>query len=110
MIGDFVTVLVFVWVYDRVRWSRAGVKGGASYALYAGILINFPTWIFAHLLFEGFPYSLAWTWTLVGIGWCVIEARSPECSTKEVKLSGRLRLARRRALADVAVSRGTRVA
>ena len=73
VIGDFVTALVFVWVYDRVRSSfGAGAKGGASFGLYAGILINFPTWIFAHLLFEGFPYSLAWTWALLGIGWCVI--------------------------------------
>ena len=73
VIGDFVTALVFVWVYDRVRSSfGAGAKGGATYGLYAGILINFPTWIFAHLLFEGFPYSLAWTWALLGIGWCVI--------------------------------------
>jgi len=71
--GDFVTVLVFVWVYDRVRGAFAGgPKGGALYGLYAGILINFPTWIFAHLLMEGFPYSLAWTWTLVGVVWCVI--------------------------------------
>jgi hypothetical protein len=73
VVGDFVTALVFVWVYDRVRSSfAAGPKGGAVYGLYAGILINFPTWIFAHLLFEGFPYGLAWTWTLVGVVWCVI--------------------------------------
>ena len=71
--GDFVSALVFVWVYDRVQSSfGGGVKGGATYGLYAGILINFPTWIFAHLIFEGFPYSLAWTWTLVGVVWCVI--------------------------------------
>jgi hypothetical protein len=71
--GNFVTALVFVWVYDRVQSSfGGGVKGGATYGLYAGILINFPTWIFAHLIFEGFPYSLAWTWTLVGVVWCVI--------------------------------------
>jgi hypothetical protein len=73
VVGDFVTALVFVWVYDKVRSSfGAGFGGGALYGLYAGILINFPTWIFAHLLFEGFPYSLSWTWTLVGVVWCVI--------------------------------------
>ncbi len=55
VVGDFVTALVFVWVYDRVRSSfGAGPKGGATYGLYAGILVNFPTWIFAHLLFVGF--------------------------------------------------------
>jgi len=73
VIGDFVAALVFVWVYDRVLSSfGGGPKGGATYGLYAGILVNFPTWIFAHLLFEGLPYGLAWTWTLVGVVWCVI--------------------------------------
>jgi hypothetical protein len=73
VIGDFVAVLVFVWVYDRVRSSfGAGPQGGATYGLYAGVLVNFPTWIFAHLIMEGFSYGLAWTWTLVGIAWCVI--------------------------------------
>ena len=71
--GDFVGALVFVWVYARVLASfGGGPKGGATYGLYAGILVNFPTWIFAHLLFVGFPYSLAWVWTLIGIAWCVI--------------------------------------
>ena len=73
VIGDFVAVLVFVWVYDRVFSSfGGGPKGGAVYGLYAGILLNFPTWIFAHLLFEGFPYSLSWIWTVFGVVWCVI--------------------------------------
>ena len=73
VIGDFVSALVFVWVYDKVLASfGGGPKGGALYGLYAGILMNFPTWIFSHLLFEGFPYSLAWTWTIVGVVWCVI--------------------------------------
>ena len=73
VVGDFVAALVFVWVYDRVRASfGAGPKGGATYGLYAGVLVNFPTWIFAYLLMEGFTYGLAWTWTLVGIAWCVI--------------------------------------
>ena len=73
VVGDFVAALVFVWVYDRVRSAfGTGPKGGALYGLYAGILINFPTWIFAHLIFEGFPYGLAWTWTLIGVAWCVI--------------------------------------
>jgi len=73
VVGDFVAALVFVWMYDRVRSSfGAGPQGGATYGLYAGVLVNFPTWIFAYLLMEGFTYGLAWTWTLVGIAWCVI--------------------------------------
>ncbi|HEY7514325.1 MAG TPA: hypothetical protein VIC87_07600 [Vicinamibacteria bacterium] len=34
--------------------------------------VNFPTWIFGHLILEGFTYTLAWVWTTVGIVWCVI--------------------------------------
>jgi hypothetical protein len=71
--GDFVAALVFVWVYARVHGSfGGGPKGGATYGLYAGILVNFPTWIFAHLLFVGFPYALSWIWTAVGVAWCLI--------------------------------------
>ena len=73
IVGDFVAALVLVWVYDRVYASFAsGPKGGATYGLYAGILINFPTWLFANLLFVGFPYSLAWIWVIYGVVWAVI--------------------------------------
>lgn len=73
VVGDFVAALVFVWVFARVRSAfGAGLQGGALYGLYAGILINFPTWIFAHLVFEGYPYGLAWVSTLVGVVWGVV--------------------------------------
>ena len=73
IIGDFVAALVFVWVYDRVYGSfGGGPKGGATYGLYAGVLVNFPTWIFMNLLVIGFPYSLAWIWTIYGIVWGVV--------------------------------------
>jgi hypothetical protein len=73
VLGDFVAALVFVWVYQRVRASFGpGAAGGAAFGLYAGILVNFPTWIFCYLLIEGFTYGLAWVWTLAGIGWGVL--------------------------------------
>ncbi len=73
VIGDFVAALVFVWVYDRVYNSfGGGWKGGATYGLYVGIWANFPTWIFSHLLINGFTYGLAWIWTIVGIIWAVV--------------------------------------
>ena len=73
VIGDFVAALVFVWVYDRVFSSfGGGPKGGATFGLYAGVLVNFPTWIFSHLLIDGFTYRLAWVWTAIGIVWAVI--------------------------------------
>jgi len=68
VLGDFVAALVFVWVYDRVYGSfGGGPKGGATYGLYAGVLVNFPTWIFMNLLLVGFPYSLSWIWTIYGV-------------------------------------------
>jgi hypothetical protein len=73
VVGDFVAALVFVWVYDRVASAfAAGPKGGALFGLYAGVLVNFPTWIFAHLIIEGFTYGLAWGWTALGIVWGVV--------------------------------------
>jgi hypothetical protein len=73
IVGDFVAALVFVWVYSRVASAfPGGPQGGATYGLYAGILVNFPTWIFAYLLIEGFTYGLAWVWTVVGIVWMVV--------------------------------------
>jgi len=73
IIGDFVAAFVLVFVYDRVYGSfSGGAKGGATYGLYAGILVNFPTWIFAHLIFVGFPYALSWIWTILGVVWAVI--------------------------------------
>ena len=71
--GDFVAALVFVCVYDRVQGSfAAGPTGGATYGLYAGILVNFPTWIFSSMLITGFTYGLAWIWTIYGIIWGIV--------------------------------------
>jgi hypothetical protein len=68
IIGDFVWALVFVWVYSRVYSSfSGGPKGGATYGLYAGILLNFPANLFMNVMFVGFPYGLAWIWVIWGI-------------------------------------------
>jgi hypothetical protein len=73
IISDFVAALVFVWVYDRVRRSFApSAAGGAVFGLYAGVLVNFPTWIICSLLLNGFTYGLAWAWILTGILWGVL--------------------------------------
>jgi hypothetical protein len=68
IVGDFVAAAVLVWVYDRVYGSfGGGPMGGATFGFYAGVLMNFPTWIFMNLLLVGFPYPLAWIWTIYGI-------------------------------------------
>jgi len=67
---DFVAAAVFVWVYQRVRASfPPGAAGGATFGLYAGVLVNFPTWIAAYLTLSGFTYGLAWVWIITGIMW-----------------------------------------
>lgn len=73
IVGDFVAAVVFVWVYARVHGSfGGGPKGGATYGLYAGILVNFPMGIFFNLIFVGFPYSLSWIWMIAGVIYGVI--------------------------------------
>lgn len=70
---DFVAAAVFVWVYQRVRASfPPGAAGGATFGLYAGVLVNFPTWIAAYITLNGFTYGLAWIWIITGILWCVL--------------------------------------
>ncbi|MGA9407604.1 MAG: hypothetical protein WBW71_10770 [Bacteroidota bacterium] len=74
VVGDFLSIFILVWVYDKVAGSfSSGWKGGAMFGLYTGILINFPTWIFVHLwLLKGFSYHFAWFSTIYGIVWTVI--------------------------------------
>jgi hypothetical protein len=73
ILTDFVAALIFVWVFQRVRACFAsGALGGATFGLYAGFLVNFPTWIASYLLLEGFTYGLAWAWTLTGVVWGVL--------------------------------------
>ena len=73
VVGDFIFVLVMAWFYDRVYGSfGGGAKGGATFGLYAGVICNFPLWLFIHLMFKGFPYGLSWVLTFYGIIWGVI--------------------------------------
>ena len=73
LLGDFIAVLVLASVYDRVSSSFSpDWKGGAEFGTYAGILVNFPTWIFLHLMIKGFPYGLSWISTIYGIVWTII--------------------------------------
>ena len=68
IIGDFVAAAVFVIFYDRVYQSfGGGLKGGAIYGLWAGVLVNFPTWFFSDVLINGFTHELAIAWTATGI-------------------------------------------
>ncbi|MDE3057684.1 MAG: hypothetical protein KGJ59_06990 [Bacteroidota bacterium] len=73
IIGDFVFVFVLAWVYDKVASSFVnGSKGGMTFGLYAGVLLNFPMWIFIHLMIKNFPYGLAWINIIYGIIWTIV--------------------------------------
>jgi hypothetical protein len=64
-VGDLALALVLVWMYDRVKGAfGAGLKGGATYGLYAGLVMNFPTWLWPVLYF-GWPYGPAWVLVIV---------------------------------------------
>lgn len=73
VLSDFIAALVFVWVFQRVRACfPPGAAGGAVFGLYAGVLVNFPTWIVCYILLDGFTYGLAWAWILTGVLWGVV--------------------------------------
>lgn len=70
ILADFVAAFVFVWVFQRVRSCFApGAAGGVIFGLYAGVLVNFPTWFVSHLLLRGFSNRLAGVWILTGVVW-----------------------------------------
>lgn len=73
IVGDFVAVFVFAWVYDKVAGSfGTTVKDGARAGLYLGILMSFPTFIFLYLMIKDFPYGFSWIMTIYNIVWYVI--------------------------------------
>ena len=64
-VGNLFSAIVLVWFYDRVRGAFAGgLMGGAVYGFYAGVLINFPTWLYM-TVYAGWPYRPTWHATLV---------------------------------------------
>jgi hypothetical protein len=64
-VGNVCGAVVLVWVYDRVRGAFAGgLSGGALFGFYAGVLINFPTWLYMSV-YAGWPYRPTWHATLV---------------------------------------------
>ena len=73
VVGDFVAAAVLVWFYDRVYSSfGGGLAGGAKFGLYAGVLLGFPAQLFQSAMYVGFPYSLAWIWVFLIIGWGLV--------------------------------------
>lgn len=66
-VGDLFAAGVLVWVYDKVKAVfGSGMKGGATYGFYAGVLINFPTWLWM-TVYAGWPYRAAWTLVIVSV-------------------------------------------
>ena len=65
-VGDLCGAMMLAGVYARVRGVYGvGAKNGAVYGVYAGLLINFPTWLFL-TVYAGWPYSLTWMMTISG--------------------------------------------
>jgi len=64
-VGDLCAALILAGVYVRVRRVfGVGAKGGAMYGVYAGILINFPTWLYM-TVYAGWPYAATWHITII---------------------------------------------
>lgn len=63
-VGDVCAALILAGMYARVRGVfGTGLKGGATYGFYAGLMINFPTWLFM-TVYAGWPYGATWTLTI----------------------------------------------
>ena len=63
-VGDLFAALMLAGVYARVRGVYGvGAKNGAVFGVYAGLLINFPTWLFM-TVYAGWPYAVTWTLTI----------------------------------------------
>ena len=63
-IGDLFAALMVTGVYARTRGVfGVGPKNGAIYGVYAGLLINFPNWLFMSVYF-GWPYKAVWMITI----------------------------------------------
>jgi hypothetical protein len=63
-VGDVGSALVFAGLYARVRGVFGmNLKGGVTYGVYAGLLMNFPTWL-NMTVYAGWPYGAAWTLTI----------------------------------------------
>ena len=72
MIGSMVGILVWLWVYEKVKGSFApGMAGGAMFGLYTGVLMNFPMWLFFSV-YVAWPYQVMWHMTLAGTALSVI--------------------------------------
>lgn len=64
IVGDLCAALVVTGLYARVRGVfGANLKGGAVYGVYAGLLANFPTWLFM-TVYAGWPYGATWVLTI----------------------------------------------
>jgi len=71
-VGDLFAALVVTGLYARVRSVfGTGLAGGATYGVYAGLLANFPTWLFM-TVYAGWPYGATWILTIVGVGLFVV--------------------------------------
>jgi len=67
IVGDAFAALVLVGLYARTRSVfGSSVAGGAVYGVYAGLLINFPTWLFM-TVYAGWPYGATWLLTIVAV-------------------------------------------
>ena len=61
VLTDFVAAFVFVWLYLKLGSATGpGVRGGATFGFYAGVLYSFPMFYAMHLLFNGYTSELAW--------------------------------------------------
>ena len=67
------TALAMIFAKTRSSWAE-GIKGGLTFGAFAG-LVGFFAQFYAPLIFNGFPYYLAWCWGGIDLlGWTIFGA------------------------------------
>ena len=67
VVGELCGGLVLAAVYARTRSIfGVGLKGGATYGVYAAVLVHFPLWL-QMSVYVGWPYGAAWAMTIAGL-------------------------------------------
>ena len=73
LLGYVAAAFVWVLVYDKVRSNFAPTAGGGMmFGFYAGLLANFPVWLFVSMYVKDWSYQAGWVWTCVGMVWSLV--------------------------------------
>jgi len=64
-VGELIQSALLVYLWSRVMGSfGGGVKGGVQFGVLAQLFLSMPSFMYNHLVINGFPYALSWLWVV----------------------------------------------